>query len=378
MFFYHVSEISAPDFARNKFSLKNKRQCDKFIVPMSFYESLVNSLDEVIVVIDLKNEIIFINKAGEELLGVYSESVKGEKLSSIFEDDRVIAPLVKKSVREMRRISGNDVPLTIKENLRFDFTIAPLIEREKASGAVISLRRSSEFSKKADDLFDSIIYLLSSVAHEIKNPLSGIRGGAQLLKKKRFKGTAKYLDIIIKETERLDDIVKSYLFVGRKPVFNRINIHKVIEAALSVLDAEFKRGDITLKKGYDPSLPPVKGDEGKLLQVFINIIKNAQEAMPSGGTLEIKTRPAFEYLIEKKKKVKRRFLVITFSDTGTGITQEDQEKIFIPFFTRKRDGSGLGLSISKKIIRDHDGLIKVKTVPGKGTAVDIYLPFAGP
>jgi two-component system nitrogen regulation sensor histidine kinase GlnL len=164
--------------------------------------------------------------------------------------------------------------------------------------------------------------------------------------------------------------------VGRKPVFNRVNVHEVIEEALSVLEQELNIGKITLRRSYDPSLPLIKGDEGKLLQVFINLIKNAREAMRSGGTLEVKTKPAYEYLIEKKKKVKMKFAVVSFTDTGTGIAFEDYERIFLPFYTSKKEGTGLGLTLSKKIILDHRGLIKIRTEPRKGTSVDVYLPFA--
>ncbi|MEE9524138.1 MAG: ATP-binding protein [Thermodesulfovibrionales bacterium] len=343
---------------------------------MSFFESLANSIEETIVAVDLRNRILFINRAGEETLGFLSGVVEGKSLSHIFKNDRTIVPLVKKAVKEVRPISGDKALLKVKKNARFDFTISPLVEKGKIEGAVILLRQSHNLPGKRDDQFDSIMYLLSSVAHEIKNPLAGIRGGAQLLRQKADGDDSKHLDVIIKETERLDKVVKSYLFIGRKPVFNEINIHEVIEEALNVLGPEMVQSKISLNRLYDPSLPSVKGDEGKLLQAFINVIKNAHEAMPKGGTIVIKTKPAYEYLIEKKKKVKRRFVVVSFQDTGSGISEDDLDKIFMPFFTRKKSGSGLGLAISSKIIRDHNGLIKIEAAQKKGTSVDIYLPFA--
>ncbi|TNF52058.1 PAS domain S-box protein [bacterium] len=343
---------------------------------MSFYESLVNSVEETIIAVNLKNRIDFMNRAGEELFGIHSESIRGKKLSVFFRNDATITPLVKKAIREMRPISSDNATLKIKENARFDFTVSPLIEKDNAEGAVILLRQRHYLLDTIDDQFDTVMYLLSSVAHEIKNPLTGIRGGAQLMKKKVHKNESKYLDIIIKETQRLDNVVKSYLFVGRKPVFNMINIHEVIEETLNVLDPELQLCKIALKRSYDPSLPQVRGDEGKLLQVFMNIVKNAMEAMPKGGTLEIKTKPAFEYMVEKKQRVKRRFAVISFKDTGTGIAEGDVEKIFMPFFSRKKKGSGLGLAISKKIIRDHKGLIKIRSIRKKGLSIGVYLPFA--
>ncbi|GBE00290.1 nitrogen regulation protein [bacterium BMS3Abin07] len=343
---------------------------------MSFFESLVNSIEETIIAVDRKNKVKYINKTGEELFGFHSGSVVGKHLALIFNNDNTIMPLVKKAMKEVRPISGNKALFKIRDNMRFDFTVSPLIDKGKAEGAVILLRQTHDMPGKVDEQFDSIMYLLSSVAHEIKNPLGGIRGGAQLLKKKAGCNDSRHLDIIIKETERLDNVVKNYLFIGRKPVFNRLNIHELIEEAVNLLEPHLKLRKITLIRAYDPSLPLIRGDEGKLLQVFINIMKNAKEAMPSGGSLTIKTRPAFEYMVEKKKKVKRRYSVVSVQDTGAGIADEDYEKVFMPFFTRKKEGSGLGLAISGKIIRDHNGMIKIKTKQKKGTSVNIYLPFA--
>lgn len=343
---------------------------------MFFFESLANSIEETIIAVDQNSKILFMNRAGEELLGYIYESIRGKRLSFLLKTDTTIAPLVKKAIRELRPISGDNAFLEIRNGARFDFTVSPLVDKDRVEGAVIVLRLSHNRSGKIDDQFDSVMYLLSSVAHEIKNPLAGIRGGAQLLKKEAGKKSSKHLDLIIRETERLDKVVKSYLFAGRKPVMHKINIHEVVEEALSVLGPERDAGKITLRRLYDPSLPSVKGDEGKLLQTFINIIKNAHEAMPKGGTLEVITKPSYEYLVEKKKKVKRRFVVISFRDTGTGIANKDFDRVFMPFFTRKKSGSGLGLAISSKIIRDHNGLIKIETLKKKGTCVDIYLPFA--
>lgn len=342
----------------------------------SFYESLVNSLEEAIIVVSRGSRIIFVNKAAEELLGVHSEGLKGEDVSLLFGDDPAVSSLLRKTLQEMRPASGKDAVLRVAGNQRVDFTMTPLMHRGDFEGAIVLLRRVPDFFKKDGGQLDSILFLLSTVAHEIKNPLAGIKGAAQLLKRDARERASEYLDVIIRETERLDEVVKSYLFMGRRPVFNRLNIHEVLEEALGVMSEELRRRNIVLRRGYDPSLPLIKGDEGKLLQVFINIIKNAGEAMPEGGTLQVVTKPAYEYLIEKKKKVKMKLAMICFIDTGTGIDVEGQEKIFLPFHSGKREGTGLGLTISQKIVLDHGGLIKIRTRPGEGTAVNVYLPFS--
>jgi len=344
---------------------------------MSFFESLANSIEETIIVVDRGSKVLFINRRGEEILGIHSEGVRGRKLASVFSRNTDFLPFVRKAIEEVRPFSGENAVVNLRGAMRFDFTVSPLIEKDRVGGAVILLRESHDLPGRMDEQFDSVMVLLSSVAHEIKNPLAGIRGSAQLMKRQAKGEQSKYLDVIIRETERLDRVVKSYLFAARKPLLNRLNVHEVIEEALNIMGPEMQLGKITLRRAYDPSLPEIMGDEAKLLQVMINVLKNAVEAIEGAGTIEITTKPAYEYMVEKRRRVKRRYAVVTVSDTGTGIAEGDVEKVLMPFFTRKREGSGLGLAISNKIIRDHGGLMKLRSAPERGTSVDIYLPFAG-
>jgi signal transduction histidine kinase len=148
-----------------------------------------------------------------------------------------------------------------------------------------------------------------------------------------------------------------------------------LEKALSIMDIPMKDKGIILQKTYDLSLPRVMGDEGKLLQVFLNIIKNAVEAMKKGGSLTILTCVSREYVRQKGKP--KRWAVVSVKDTGGGIPSEDIPKIFLPFYTKKKQGTGIGLALSKKIIMDHKGFIKVESHEGKGAAFNIYIPFGG-
>jgi signal transduction histidine kinase len=128
-----------------------------------------------------------------------------------------------------------------------------------------------------------------------------------------------------------------------------------------------------VKRFYDPSLPQVRGDEGKLLQVFLNIIKNGIESMEKGGRLEISTSPSKESIREGGRI--KRWALISIKDTGRGISEGDLKRIFMPFYTKKKHGTGIGLALSKKIIKDHGGLIKVKSQKDRGTSFFIYIPF---
>jgi signal transduction histidine kinase len=152
------------------------------------------------------------------------------------------------------------------------------------------------------------------------------------------------------------------------------------------MESEIRGGRVIVEKSYDPSLPSISGDEGKLLQVFINLIKNAVEAMERRGEkiLGISTRPSNEYVLiydsavparSGKRTKKRRWVVVNFRDTGIGLGRDEIAKIFLPLYTKKEKGSGLGLALSKKIIKDHGGIIKVKSVVKDGSTFSIYLPL---
>jgi nitrogen-specific signal transduction histidine kinase len=184
------------------------------------------------------------------------------------------------------------------------------------------------------------------------------------------------LNLIIRETDRLNSVLQGYLTMSRRPVLHPINIHEVIETVLSIMNISRKNGNISVQRLYDPSLPKLIGDEGKLFQVFVNIIKNAIEAMPRGGTLSITTKPSNEYVVQHGQI--KRWAVISVNDTGKGIPKNEMQKIFLPFYTKKKKGTGLGLSLSKKIVKDHSGFIRSESPPasGKGTAFHIYIPFA--
>ncbi|MBI3593073.1 MAG: hypothetical protein HY099_06310, partial [Nitrospirae bacterium] len=250
----------------------------------------------------------------------------------------------------------------------------------------------------------------ASIAHEIKNPLSGIKGAAQILRgSARDSEAVECVNLILKEADRLNLVLHSYLTMTRMPVFNQLNIHEVIEHALKVMGTVFQEKKISVEKSYDPSLPVILGDESKLLQVFINLLKNAVEAMEtqknlkrrpalknsgdkdllsgrkaSSRVLSISTRPSNEYMViyegeghdrKAAKLKKQRWVVITLQDTGAGIPGDELDRVFLPFYTRKEGGSGLGLALSKKIIKDHGGIIKVKSKLGQGTTISMYLPL---
>jgi len=204
------------------------------------------------------------------------------------------------------------------------------------------------------------------VAHEIRNPMTAIRGFAQRIKK-RLQNTEmvkKYLDIIISETDRLGEVIQSVLDFGKKPVIQKqsAQIDSIIDEALMILDGQIRDKSLTIRKNIVPALPEVMLDKGQIKQVIINLLQNAVDVTPYGQMMAVEAA-------ENKAE-----LLIQVTDSGNGIAPEIDDKIFDPFFTTKLHGTGLGLAMAQRIVEEHGGAIDVVNLPEKGAAFTVRLP----
>ncbi len=358
-------------------------------------EAVVNNLDEAIFLFDKKGRLVFINKAGEEFFGRSYKEIKQRRFRELFSDAKDIAMLIHKTIMEGRSFNCKEMEVDIGRTANIDLNLSPYYSEMPetspgGNGAILCIRENLALTGREDYQFDSLLYLLGSIAHEIKNPLSGIKGAAQILRASaegsENSEAEECVNLILKETDRLNSVLHSYLTMTRIPVFNELNIHEVVEHAMKVMVPAIEERKISVHKSYDPSLPNISGDESKLLQVFINLLKNAVEAMKKSKerVLNISTRPSDEYVLIYEKKgagimdagtKKQRWVVVGIEDTGIGISKDDLVKIFMPFYTKKHGGSGLGLALSKKIIKDHGGIIKVKSRVGAGSTFSVFLPL---
>jgi nitrogen-specific signal transduction histidine kinase len=261
-------------------------------------------------------------------------------------------------------------------------TVSPYINNQsQAEGAVLHVRDCTlaqeleEISRPLDTI-SHIGTLSLGMAHEIKNPLVSISGSAQLLRKKLPVEHHKFLDVVIKESDRINRMVDRMLNFARPLELDvkTINIHQILEEIL-LLEKESHQALIQFETIYDPSLPPIQGDGDQLKQVFLNLIQNAIEAMPGGGTLKVITRFHNEYNVKPHTgKERRQTILVEIVDSGMGIAPEAMKHLFTPFQTTKSQGNGLGLPLSLKIVENHLGKIKVLSEPDAGTKVQVFLP----
>ncbi|MEH7749449.1 ATP-binding protein, partial [Neobacillus drentensis] len=207
--------------------------------------------------------------------------------------------------------------------------------------------------------------MAAAIGHEIRNPLSSLRGFTQL-QQERYPNTNEYYPIMIQEIDRINTIVNDLMYIGKPRVikFEKASIEEVVAYTLSITQQQAERQGVTVETIMAGPLPPIECDEKQLKQVFINLIKNAIEAMPEGGRIEIRVQ-----VIEKQK------MVVSIQDEGSGIKDENILNLGEPFFTTKADGTGLGLMVTNQIIKDHNGELNIDSKINKGTRVIVSLPI---
>jgi two-component system nitrogen regulation sensor histidine kinase GlnL len=217
--------------------------------------------------------------------------------------------------------------------------------------------------------------LIRNLAHEIKNPLGGIRGAAQLLERELGDPELReFTQVIVKETDRLQSLMNRLLTPNRLPQIEDVNIHEVMERVRTLLLAEFPEG-LEVKRDYDTSLPEITGDREQLIQAILNVARNAAQATGGLGEIRMVTRIARQITIARKRF--RHAIAVSIEDDGPGIPPELAERIFYPLVSGRQGGTGLGLSLAQSFVSQHHGLIEFDSVPGR-TRFTLLLPLRSP
>jgi two-component system nitrogen regulation sensor histidine kinase GlnL len=342
---------------------------------------LLNLLNTEIIILDESLRILWVNDSA--LANGWINDTKNQSSYSKFfcpkteqEIKRVINMAIKdrKSVtkRDFELISNNnesrEVDLTVSFSPKYEWIIIEVMSVDNLNKIIDSSKMASSQKIAAN--------LARTLAHEVKNPLSGIKGSAQLLNSK-LKDTfsSKFLKIIIDETDRLNSIVSKILTPPKKPNLEPFNIHSALERVHSLALAEQNK-NFNLIRDYDPSIPDIYGDENLFIHAVLNIVKNAMQAINienEESFITISSRIAYSKPINGK--VFSTICQIDIIDNGPGIPVDIQEQVFFPMMSTKDDGSGLGLSIAQDIIRIHGGSIAFSSKPGN-TIFSILLPMS--
>jgi two-component system nitrogen regulation sensor histidine kinase GlnL len=240
----------------------------------------------------------------------------------------------------------------------------------------LTLQQTLEATTRRADRLAALGTVASGLAHEIRNPLGGIKGAAQLLRGALEDPELLHCaDIIIREVERLDGLVEQLRELATPPrlQLEPVNIHRVLNDVLVLQRQAPAWGSAVLRTAFDPSLPDVQGDRAQLTQVFLNLVKNAIEALDGGGELTVSTRIETRFHI-RRGSGRGRFLSVLIEDSGPGIPDDHQTQLFSPFFSTKPRGSGLGLAVCHRIVNEHGGAIAYEARPGGGSCFRVTLP----
>ncbi len=345
-------------------------------------ESLIESIGSGIIITEMNDTITYINQAGEKILGYSKGEVFGKPfgLFGLNEKQNVSYSFLDhpdnldtRREGRMKRKDGDEIPVgfTINQHLSLS---------GEAIGKIVIFRdltkvyRIQEEMLKMDRLV-SLGKLASGIAHEIRNPLAGIKTTAQALGEEMAKDDPKreYLNRITKEIDRLNELLKTFFSFAKPQTLLLVPCHikEIINAIIPFLIKEIADKGIQFVESYHPQLPRIRVDKIQMHQAFLNLFLNAIQAMPYGGELKIEANPV---ILPSPEGSKQNFIKVVVSDSGKGIPPQILPKIFDPFFTTKPKGIGLGLSITYQIIKKHGGTIKVHSQWEKGTSFTINLP----
>jgi two-component system nitrogen regulation sensor histidine kinase GlnL len=343
---------------------------------------LLAALPDPIIALDRGGALRFVNPAAEQFLGVGAPALYGAPLSEFVVPHSPLFGLVEAVWRDGGSIVEYDVLIEGPRLAARPVTIQGALAGEGADFLVLSLHERAiadqldrQFAHR--DAARSMTAMAAMLAHEVKNPLSGIRGAAQLLEQDADASARQLTQLICDETDRIVALVdRMEAFSEHQPLSrSAVNIHEVLERVRRIAQSGFAR-HVRFGEEYDPSLPLVHGNRDLLVQVFLNLIKNAAEATPAtGGEIILATayRHGRRLATAAGGRPLQVPLMVSITDNGSGIPEELKTHLFDPFVTTKRNGTGLGLALVAKVIGDHGGIIEFDSHPRR-TVFRVFLP----
>lgn len=357
-------------------------------LPDFHWSDVLASVSEALVVFGPEGQTLALNPAAEALLELSDAQARGSHVHALFPPDGAnpwVAPLVTTALRDGTSQHQADGWLTRRgKRVLAAATCGPMHDGQgAANGAVLVLRDLTleraleETTRRAERLtaFGSVVL---GLAHEIRNPLSGIKGAARLLEQELVDAAQRRCtEIIVREVDRLEGLVAQLnLLREPRPLRRvRVNVHRLLHDVLGLQQRTPDWGQVALRTAFDPSLPPVLGDADQLTQVFLNLVRNAVEAMQGRGELHVTTRVETGLQVRLPEGT-LMLASVTVGDTGPGIPPDAEPLLFAPFFSTKARSSGLGLPVCYRIVTEHAGTITHEPRAGGGAQFRVTLPLA--
>ncbi len=345
-------------------------------MPNSSYLTL-EYLSTAVIVLDEESRISYLNPAAENLFDLSSKNLLGHPLQQVFSNTEQLANAMQQAVQNHASYIEYDLTLGVYGHGKLHLRCAATPLQLQKTYLLLEFHPIDRPLKLAreEQMLDQTQanrLLLRNLAHEIKNPLGGIRGAAQLLEQELEKPALyEYTQVIIQEADRLRTLMENLLTPQNASHHSALNIHEVLERVRSVVLAELPEG-LKVRRDYDTSLPALIGDKEQLIQAMLNIVRNATQAMQGKGSIILRTRIARQVTLNKCRH--RLAVTVQIIDSGPGIPTELQDKIFYPLVSGRADGHGLGLTLAQDFINQHQGTIAFDSEPGR-TCFTIQLPL---
>jgi len=365
---------------------KLKKQYEQLNKVFEFHKGIIQNISSCIVTMDMQGKITFMNKSALDLTGFTAEKMPDDDFVSLFSDKEEGTRIVNQLLHEKVMFESKETNLISKKGriVPVGFSTAQLKENgSEEKGIIFIFRDISDlinFRNQMErmDRLATLGELSAGIAHEIRNPLAGIKTSAQVLEESFSPGDfrAQLVSRIVKEIDRSNRLLQRFFNFAKpsrpKPGFH--SLQNILEGIQILLEPRLSRKKIKFFAEYEENLPDIYIDEGQFEQVMLNLILNAFDAMPNGGNLNIKAFYDVQKIVYEGQR-EPGAIAIYIEDTGKGILPDKIEKIFNPFYTTKSDGVGLGLSISTRLLEENQSKIEVESVPDSGTTFKVYLPF---
>jgi two-component system nitrogen regulation sensor histidine kinase GlnL len=343
-------------------------------------------LATAVLILDADLRVVYANPAAENLLAISSRTLGGQVFGTLFTDAQALNAKLRNAVGRSWGFWDQEVVLTRQGGsaLVLNCLVTPVDGPRQARLAVelrtIDQRQRIEREERELSHAFANRELIRNLAHEIKNPLGGLRGSAQLLERELERPELReYTQVIIKEADRLQLLMDRLLTPHRPPHVGPVNVHEVCERVRSLILAEFPEG-VRIERDFDASLPDLHGDREQLIQVVLNVVRNGAQAIVGArkrggdppGTIRLRTRVA--RFVTIARRMHRLALELQVIDDGPGIPPELRERVFYPLVSGREGGTGLGLTLAQAYVQQHGGSIECESVPGR-TVFHIVFPI---
>ena len=332
-------------------------------------------LSTAVLMLDEELQVTYANPAAETLLAHGRKHLIGAPLEKSLPGNGELVERLRQALGAEAGLNEHDLELEVSgEPVHVSCVITPA-----DSGDAVLLVELRELEQQRRIAREAKILeqqqanreLIRNLAHEIKNPLGGIRGAAQLLERELTDAELReFTQVIVKETDRLQSLMNRLLTPSRLPQVGPMNIHEVVERVRTLIEAEFP--GLTVKRDYDASLPDLDGDREQLIQAILNVARNAAQAVGGEGEIRFTTRIARQVTVVRRRY--RHAIAVSIEDNGPGVPPELAERIFYPLVSGREGGTGLGLSLAQSFVSQHDGTIEFESRPGE-TRFTILLPL---